>query len=211
MAFKLGVYNDALAHLGERKLASLSENNEARRSLDDQYEAGVKYCLERAMWNFAKRTVKITSSDDIDPSFGYSYAFEKPSDWVRTMRISDDERFGVPLLDIQDEAGIWYADCDPIYVEYVSNGTSFGFNLSIWPETFSEYVSTYLARKICKRITSSDSKLEELTEAETKALKVARAADAMNQPPAFPPSGTWVTSRGAVSGRRRSRWNGSTI
>jgi hypothetical protein len=209
MTSKLEVYNLALGNVGERKLASLAENVEARRALDDHYDRGVGYCLERGMWNFAKRVISITSSDDVEPSFGYTYAFEKPADWIRTMRVSDNERLIPPLLEYQDEAGIWYADFDPLYIEYVSNGTSYGLNLSLWSETFTDYVAASLARRICRRITSSENKQDELEKAEAKALKVARAADAMNQPVGFPPAGTWVTSR--MAGRtRRSRWDGSS-
>jgi hypothetical protein len=209
MTTKIEVYNAALTHLGEREIASLSEDNEPRRALDSVYSRAAGYCLERGMWNFGKRTISITPSEDIAPEFGFTNAFEKPDDWVRTMRIADNENFAQPLMHMQDEAGVWYADVTPLYVEYVSNGTSYGMNLSKWPETFTDYVSIRLARLICRRITSSDSKYDEMRKDEIKALTVARANDAMNQPPGMPPQGTWVVSRSA--GRtHRSRWDGTT-
>jgi hypothetical protein len=208
MTTKLELYNAALEHLGERHLASLSEETERKRKLDDVYARCTGYCLERGMWNFGKRTISISKSTDIVPEFGFNNAFEKPDDWVRTMRIADHENFNSPLMHMQDEAGVWYADCDPLYVEYVSNGTSYGMNLSKWPETFTDYVAVRLARLICRGITSSEEKLDSLTKAELKALKVARANDAMNQPPGIPPPGTWATSRSA--GRTtRHRWDGT--
>jgi hypothetical protein len=44
---KLGIYNDALRILGERKLSSISEDRPPRYRLDDIYDFGaIEYCLE---------------------------------------------------------------------------------------------------------------------------------------------------------------------
>src|SRR5204862_4868724 len=93
MPTNLSVFNDALSHLGELKLANLSENREARHALDDTWGGRVGFCLERAFWNFAMRTVEIAASDTLAPAFGMAYVFEKPDDWVRTYQVSDNERF----------------------------------------------------------------------------------------------------------------------
>lgn len=208
MTSKLEVYNLSLIHLGERRLASLSEDRGPKRELDSVWDASVRYCLEGGMWNFAKRVVSIDKSTDVVPEFGYTNAFEKPDDWIRTMRVAEHDRFDPPLLDVQDEAGVWYANCDPLYVEYVSNGEDYGGNLSKWQESFADYVALRLAQLTCVPITSSEEKIDRINRAALKALKVARARDAMNQPPGFPPQGTWVTSR--TAGRSRlPRWDGT--
>lgn len=211
MTAKLELYNNALAHAGERKLSSLSEGVEARRILDDVYAQAVEYGLERGMWNFAQRTVSIDTSTTYTPAFGYNYAFERPTDWVRTIKVADNERFEPIMLDFEDEGDYWYCDADPIYVKYVSNGVTFGGDLSRWPATFAEYIEFSLARRICKRLVTSNVDFEQLQKDEKEALKTARAADALNQPPGFPPAGSWVRSRGGGRSIIRSRWNGRTI
>jgi hypothetical protein len=50
------------------------------------------------------------------------------------------ETFDPPLLTVVDEPNYWYANIDPLYVKYVSNDTAYGMDLSIWSETFNEYV-----------------------------------------------------------------------
>src|SRR5215813_10724733 len=195
MTSKLEVYNLALRHLGERKLASLAEAREPRRAIDDVWERGVRYCLEQGLWNFALRTVLLDASPSISPAFGYTHAFAKPGDWIRTAQVADNETLRPPLLDYSDEADLWYANCDPLYVQYVSDAVSYGFDLSRWTETFTEYVAVTLARRICKGITSSESVHDELMRLEKRARSDARAKDAMNQAVAFPPQGTWVRSR----------------
>lgn len=77
---QLSLYNNALTVLGERKIASLTENREPRRVLDDVWSGAVKYCLEQGQWKFAIRTSKLTYSTDVNPVFGYRRAFERPSE-----------------------------------------------------------------------------------------------------------------------------------
>jgi hypothetical protein len=210
MASKLEIFNDALAHLGERKLASLSEAREPRRRLDDQWDRGLRYCLEQGLWNFAMRSVQIDHSAQFTPAFGMRFAFVRPADWIRTALISDNENMEPPLLRYHDERDLIYADCDPIFVQYVSDDPTYGLDLSLWPETFAEYVAVHLARKICQGMTSSESRHAELVKLEKKMRVDARSKDAMNQAVGFPPQGTWARSRGRTD-LRRSRWDGTTI
>lgn len=208
MAEKLELYNDALLILGERKLASLSENREPRRALDDAWDKALDYCLEQGYWNFAMRAVQIDSSASVVPAFGYDFAFVKPGDFIRMYRQSQYPQLDPPLLDIVDEPGYWYANCDPLYVKYVSNDTAYGKDLSIWSETFADYVAMRMALKTCKRITGKDP-TDELIKGEKKARVDARGKDAMNEPPGFPPTGTWVNARrrGVGNSRRDEPFN----
>lgn len=194
MTDKLSLYNDALLILGERKIAALTEAREPRRALDDAYDKALDYCLEQGYFNFSMRAVQIASSASVVPAFGYQYAFTKPDDFIRMYRQSANPQLEPPLLDIVDEPNYWFANCDPLYVKYVSNSTAYGKDLSIWPETFADYAANRLALKTCKRITGKDP-TEDLIKAEKKARMDARAKDAMNEPPGFPPRGTWVRAR----------------
>jgi hypothetical protein len=203
---KLERYNGALLILGERRLASLSEAREPRRALDDVWDSVVSYCLEQGYWNWSMRAVQIDSSASVVPTFGYQFAFPKPDDFIRVYRQSPNEIMDPPLLDVVDEPNYWFANCDPLYVKYVSDSAAYGMDLSLWPATFSEFVDCRLALKTCKRITGKDP-TEDLIKAEKKARMDARAKDAMNEPVGFAPTGTWVQSRsagyGSPNGTRR--------
>ena len=113
---QLELYNKALRHIGERKLASLSEAREPRRYLDDEYSDTILLCLRAGLWNFAMRGIQIDSDSSIEPSFGYQYAFPKPSDWVRTSLLSTNETFDPPLRYYQDQNGYWLCNADTLYV-----------------------------------------------------------------------------------------------
>ena len=203
MATRLGLYNDALAHLGERKLVTVTDDDESRHALDLHYDRALRYCLEQGLWNFALRTVQVDSSAALAPALGYTYAFEQPTDWIRTAQVSADENFTRPLDDFSEEGGnIWYAFVDPIYVQYVSDDAGYGLDIGAWPETFTEYVGCHLAVRVAKRLTAAGAAdLAELRKEEKRLRIDARAKDAMNQVAGRMPAGTWVTSRGG--GARR--------
>ena len=209
MATQLEIYNDALAHLGERALASVSEDREPTRVLDSFYDGVKRHCLEQGLWNFAIRAVEVSAAG-LTPNFGYSYAFAKPSDCVRVAMVSASETFMPPLLDFRDEANYWYANCTPMYVRYVSNeSTEYGGSLSNWTQLYTDYVSLRLAVKACFRIVGSNNLLEGpegLLRRERRALNDARSKDAMEEPPGFMPTGSWVSSRGR--GNNNSTWRG---
>src|SRR5260221_1483015 len=102
------LYNGALRVLGQRKLAALTEESEPRHLLDDVWgEGAVDACLEEGLWNFAIRTARLDYSPSIEPDFGFSRAFDKPTDWIRTAGMAADGYFRVRLTDeqVKDQAG----------------------------------------------------------------------------------------------------------
>lgn len=208
MTTKLELYRDALLIVGQERIADLTETSAARYTLDDHYDKAISYCLEQGFWNFAMRAVQIDSSASVTPTFGYSDAFTKPSDFIRLHTMSVNEAFNPPLLDVVDEPNYWYANCDPLFVKYVSDSVAYGRDLSLWPESFADYVAHRLAVRTCKRITGSAPD-DDMKKDERRALASARAKDAMNEPPGFPPEGSWVSARRG-SGRTVSRiWDGN--
>ena len=204
-ATKLGIYNKALGYLGERKLASLSEAREPRRVLDDYYSDVVQHCLEMGKWTFAIRKDEIGARPNRVPDFGFSHCFRKPDDWIRTIEISASETFHPPLLQYSEEGEFWEADCDPIYVKYLSKNNHFGFDLSRWSQLFEDYVVARLALEVCPRISGAESKIETLRRLERKALSAARGNDYANTAPQQQMGGSWVASRGGSG--HGSRWD----
>lgn len=197
-ASKLGLYNEALGHLMERKLTSLSENREPRRVLDDYWDRVVGHCVGRHFWKWAKRVTQIDASSTTTPYFGWKYAFEIPDDWVRTYLVSTVETLNPPLWDYAEEAGFIFANFTPIYLSFISNDPQYGMNTGRWTDFFCDFVALRLASQACKRITNKAELLvgpDGLNKQEEKARLRAAAVDAMNDPPGQMPTGTWARSR----------------
>lgn len=199
MATKLGLYNAALLHIGERTLATLTDAVESRRVLDVIYTDAVDYMLEQGFWRFAQRTVKIDYDANVTPSFGYLRAYTQPTDMVRLYKICPDEFLNLDLLEFTEEGGRWYGHEDQIYVTYISNDAAYGADLSLWPESFTLYAGLYLATRIADRLTPSADVGKQgnnnLMSKMRRALDDATAKDAMKGPIQFEPNGTWTNSR----------------
>jgi hypothetical protein len=205
MTDRLSIYNNALLQLGERKLASLTENRKPRRVLDQVWDSDfIRGCLEDGHWNFGTRTIRSDYNPSISPDFGYKYAHDKPDDWVRTSALSISEYVTDPLTSYNDEVNFWFCDHPVIFVRYVSDDPSYGGDMSSWPESFVDYVETKLAAKICLSITQSSVKENDLLSKANDMLKVVKGRDAQNDPPKFTPTGSWVRSR--AGSRGRGRW-----
>ncbi len=202
MATKLGLYNAALTEIGDRQLASLAENREPRRVLDAVYDDVVDDCLEAGQWNFAIRTVRLDADPDVTPGFGFTKVFDKPDDWVRTVGLSTDPYLSTALARYADEAGIWAADEDPIYVRYVSDDAAWGGDLTRWPRSFTRFAELSLALRVVERLTQNASKSEVLARAVRTARRNALNKDAMNDAtPRRPPTGGWARARAGSTAR----------
>lgn len=206
MATALGLYNGALIEIGAATVAATSEAVESARVITSVYDNVLAECLSSGLWQFAMRSVEV-DADATPPTFGFSYAFSKPSDWVRTAMMSSSETFNPPLISFEDETAFWMADVDPIFVKYVSNDADYGLDLTLWPQKFTRYVEAMIALRICTRITGGASHLDRLeTRTVPRARRDALAVDAMNGPVRFLPPGRWSQAR-LGSYPRSSKYN----
>jgi hypothetical protein len=210
---QLGIYNEALGHLGERQIMQLSngnfENKEAKRVLDSYWGGAVAYCLAQGLWRFARRFVQQDADTTVVPQFGFLYAFPYQSDWVRTIVISGSPQLDPPLQQYRDEGGYVYTNVTPIYHDYVSIDPGLGGNVAKWPANFADYVARRLARQACFRLTDSKELIPELIKQEEKSKRIAKGSDAMNDPPGLPPVPFWVRARRGAFGPG-GLWYGSS-
>lgn len=201
---RLLIYNGALLLCGEGELSSLAENREPRILLDHVWnDGGVRYCLEQAQWYFAMRTALLTNDASVSPPFGFQYGFTKPTDWIATSGVFQDEYLRTPLTQYADEAGFWYADLTDIYVKYVSEDTTYGADFARWPASFTDYVKAYFAGRIVHRLPGGAEKREFLLGPPgredrgwvNRCLMIAKNKSAMAGPATFPSRGTWSAAR----------------
>jgi hypothetical protein len=208
---KLAIYKNVALILKNAPPSATSDDTLLVNRMNDCYDATIAWCLEQGYWNFAARTVQIDADESITQAFGYTYAFDKPDDWVRTTSISASESLWPPLgpNEFVDETSFWSANCNPLYVSYVSNGASYGLDLSLWTETFARAVEYELAFRIAPHVTSmGEDALAALEKRKYRALKDARSKDAMNQASKIPPPGRLGQARG---GNMRRGYFGTTV
>lgn len=204
MTDRLSLYNNALMLIGERALASLSENREPRRHLDTAWNNGLlRGVLEAGQWKFAMRAVALTYSPSVEPDFGFRYAFDKPDDHVRLGGVFSDESMAAPLLHYREEAGFWFSDLETIFIRYVSIRPDYGLDFSLWPQTFIEFVEAALASKVAMPVTQNATKMKDMLGLRKQLLSDALSKDALQDPTRFPPPGNWAKARFAGGASRR--------
>ncbi len=194
---KLSLYKSALTACGERSIAKLSEPREPRRLLDEVWNRGsgaVKYFLEQGLWNFAIRTSKLDSSSSVSTDFGYTFTFDMPSDYVRLVELSSGEYFTQPMTRFEIEQIYLFADVDPIYMRYISDDSSYGSDLSLWPETLTLWAGYWLATQIAPTL-KNDIDMDKLERRERRYLADARSKDAQQEPTRWPPLSSWASAR----------------
>jgi len=208
MPSQLSIYNGALKVLGERRLADLDETREARFEMDSIWDNEfLQRILQMGQWNFAARSVELTASPSVTPSFGYQFAFDKPeADFIRTMAVCYDQYFEIPITRYSDEGQWIFCDTEIIYLKYVSNDEEHGTDLSLWPANFTEMAEHYMAKKIAPVLIGLDLGDDEIDVKFDKALLDAKNTDAMESPAKFAPQGSWANSRrGYRKGDRGNR------
>jgi len=211
-ANKLSIYNGALLFIGERKLSLLTDSVESGRLLDDVWDRnGIDTVLEHGQWNFAMRSSKLEYSPSITSPWGYSRAYEKPSDLIRISAICSDEFFTTPLLLYDDEAGFWYTGLDEIYVKYVSNDGSYGTDYSLWPPSFTRYVEAWFGCQIIYKLTQNRAKEKDKKKECEKLLTKAASQDALNDPTRFEPPGRFRLARNGGYSNRSDRGNRGSL
>jgi hypothetical protein len=203
VATQLEIFNGALLLLKTGPISQTELTNgsvEKARILNAAWTGATKRCLEMGLWKFAMRTVLIDSSSSVTPAFGHQFAFDHPTDYVRTNAVCSDEFLRCPLLDYSgDEGAFWYASIDPIYVQYVSSDAAYGGDLSLWSASFQAYVEAYIAHRAAGALKGDT---EDLARTVSTTLKTALSKNAMNGPPKTLPMGSWNAARLSGSYRR---------
>lgn len=202
MVTKLQVYNLALTSMKASTVVA-NEANEATRTMDDWWNIVTAGALEEGFFKFAMRSCKIQADADVTPTFGYSMAFGKPNDWVKTYDMSLSEFFDPPHNNWIEENNLFFSDSDPLYLRYVSNSvTGYGMDLTRWTSRFTKAVASELAFRSCaKAVGSSDSFKDTLMKQAVIDMSSAKIFEAMRDPPKRIPQGSWTSGR--FNGRGR--------
>lgn len=141
---KLGIYNNALQIIGERRLSSLTEDRKPRHELDAAYNLdAVDYCLEVVAPAFARK-VAVLNSPATSSTHTLTNTHTLPSDYVTTVGMFLDSELDQPIDRFIREGDTVSCDYSTVYLHYISNG----YDISIWDSSFARVVAAYLAREI---------------------------------------------------------------
>lgn len=194
------IYNDALLIMGLDEITSADDDSNRRAKLDHALNAGiVADLLEETGWTFALSSVEANYDPSLEPGWGHTRVFAKPTDMHRLDGIFIDEYMQVALKPYKDEDGNFYCDIDVIYVQYVS--TDWLVNPSTWPTFFRRLVAARMAKDASLSLSREGANVENAQTEFTSRKDEALSNDAVASPPRVLQSGNWTR------GRFRGRYN----
>lgn len=198
MATKLQVWKQALIHLGQATITTLTDDVEARYVFDTAWDGVVEEAFNEGDWNFAKKSGALVASATGTVAPGWTYVWDYPTDYLRTLAVSQYAGFRDPFREYLDEGGFLHSNTTPIYLRYISDDKM--DSVEDWPTMFWRYVAMKLAHETCDRITNGATTQDRLEARLQKALRQAKSVDARNENNKVIYPGSWLRSRRSGAG-----------
>lgn len=196
MADKLATWKQALIHLEKETITTVTDDVEPRYVFDAAWPGVVAEAFNEGDWNFAKKSVALVLNVSETAALGYTYVFDYPADYMRTLVVSattDFMRGGIP--DYVDQGGFLHSNNNVLYLRYISDAKMVDASVTTWPDMFWLYVAVKLALATCGKLTSGDTLYERLEKKQKKALRQLKSVDARNEPNKTIPMGSWLRAR----------------
>lgn len=190
MATTIGIVNDALAMVGEPRITSLDEGSDTANTCRDLYEAQLEVMLRGNAWNFATKRARLARLADV-PVFGYQYAYQLPTGWLRTISAHDNDA-GYGALDYRMEGRQLLTNAEDVYLRYVGMVDDPNY----MPPDFRKALSASIAELLAMQIKQSNTLAERISEQLRRGyLPKAMAADGQDDMPDRVLDGSFVSSR----------------
>ena len=187
--------------LGKPSIASLSDNSNAARVLNIEYDLLRRGILEGpGIWRCSVKRASLPALTTVPVSGPFTTVYALPTDCIRPLQVGDmyagldlsDYRMGPTDADFSVEGRTLLCDYGSplslVYVYDLTDTTQMNPNMVI-------YFASKLAWTCCERLTGSDQKqkdaLNRMAIAESAALK----SDALINPPIHMADDTWILSR----------------
>lgn len=190
MASTVQIANRALTKLGAASITSMLDDTKSARVMNSMFDIVRDAELAAEPWSFASTRVELPASSTA-PAFGWARSFPLPSDFLRLIEVGQDYVFydteDGPLFQVEGGA-ILTDQASPLQIRYIKRVTNSG----LFPALFIEAMACRLAAEACESLTQNGSKREQAWAERKQAVRDAKRANAIEQPPRRPPASSWV-------------------
>lgn len=163
--------------LGQDPIAAMTENTTSATLCANLYPLARLDTMRVHPWNcLIKRVVLAPLSDA--PAFDWSYAFQLPGDWLRTLQVGQD---GDPT-EYEPEGRTLLANTNVLYLRYVADVSESQWD-SLLVQVMTKRMEMDLAYPVTKSASHRDSLKEEFYARGTGVLARAKAVDGQEAPP----------------------------
>lgn len=172
MATDVEICSKALILVGDKPIASLSEQTTRASVCANLYPIARRQMLRMHVWNCAVKRVKLSALAGA-PTYGWSNWFAKPGDWLRVLDVGscgkDDYAF---------EGNRILANQETLLLRYVADVTE-----GMWDAGLTDVMVLRMAADLAYPIAKSASLVQVKQQEYQAALRVAKAIDGQENPP----------------------------
>jgi hypothetical protein len=194
------VINRALQLIAADTISDPDENSASARAAKLEYDAVVRSELSAYPWSFAKTQTALAVNADA-PLFKYAYAYTVPTDFLRLVELENRWVFTINREGIDTNPVPPYAlegrsiltDLPaPLGIGYLRDVTD---ETTIWHPLFEDCVVASLAVVLANPLAKSTGLVEMAMKMRQGKIREARRVNAIQQPPAHLPDGSWLVAR----------------
>lgn len=199
MATKTEIFNRALIKLGVNPVTAPDDPNEQARKCSAVYSSLLKAELRKNPWTFAITRAQLPMLAET-PAYGWKYAYQLPSDFIRIVQVGEYWDFtqirlatDQPVVPYAIEARKILTDYEaPLRIRYVCNIEDDTEN---WDDLFTEAFACRLAMEVCESLTKNQVKFGNVSRWYKEAMADAKRLNAIELPPVPLPDNSWLTGR----------------
>ena len=151
------ICNQALAHLGERRISSLDDDTVSARACHLAYDGCRDELLRSHRWNFAQKRAVLVQLED-PPLFGWEFQYSLPADCLRALEVNGSESGDVVSAPYIIEGRLLLTNAAAVNLVYTRQTTT----VSEFDNLFCEALALKIAVKISETIRGTTGKTTEL-------------------------------------------------
>ena len=162
------IANYALLRLGNPGIDSFDENSREGQAVRTAYSVALKGLLRSHAWSFATARTTLSQLSEA-PAFGWSYAYQKPTDCLRVLSLNKKPATEGSTYAIEGEQILTdQAEAQVIYIQEITDPDK-------WDDLFVEAFTLKLAVSLAMPLSGSVQKKQDL-QSELELLKLPEAS-----------------------------------
>lgn len=187
---KFDIISRAMVGLDAEEVESFDGEESKEKKVSAILYDGIRDAeLSNYQWNFNQYTTELARSLD-EPAEDWTYEFAPPSDWLRTVNVTDESGHNV---EYQDAGGRILSDSERVLLVYQARVSESSFP--------SYFVDAFVARckaEFAEPITGEGNVIDRAWREYELKVRQARRIDAQQNPPGLllnPANSTWLAAR----------------
>lgn len=186
MTAPVDICNIALSRIGGESITSIDEGTRQARLCQIHYDPSLNAELRGHPWNFATKRVSLALNVAV-PVYEYSNQFSLPDDWLRVIRINEDE----VCNDYRVEGRKLLTNNTVVYLEYIAKVTDPNQMDAQFIDVFAQRLAAEVAYPLTKNQTITDGAWKVYNQK----IRLARGMDAQEGTPRNIEADLWLGSR----------------